>query len=398
MRRPFTTTAALFAAFVASASVAEAASRSITGATLELVKQRLAETATDSWVAGTQMEALLELNYPTLSVFSSADYPPPSSPVPTEVVSLVAAWEAKRPNDTEELNYNEGGAAGDPPSLGVGWLVAAACKAAEGDETTQAIYLKQLQQQVDYLLNSVPRTSDGAISHRPPSEPVQLWSDFVYMVPPFLAYYGIATSNVSLIREAYTQCRLYRRNMRDPSGAWKHVLLGYWEDAGLWNTGNAWAAAGMTRVYATIRNSKYSEAFEDEVADLASWTNEILIASFSYLKPDGLLPNYYDAASNSSFSDAAGSALLAATAYRLAQLDPSAVSASTLRKAAIVRVAVNAGVNTTTGWLQPVVDPLSWTEQTATSPESEAFVLLLQAAWRDYRASSVSLGAHVSLH
>jgi hypothetical protein len=32
-------------------------------------------------------------------------------------------------------------------------------------------------------------------------------SDFVYMVPPFLAYYGALSGNVTLLVEAYNQIR-----------------------------------------------------------------------------------------------------------------------------------------------------------------------------------------------
>lgn len=97
------------------------------------------------------------------------------------------------------------------------------------------------------------------------------------------------------------------------------------------------------------------------------------------------MPNYYDSASGSSFSDASGSALLAASAYRLAQLtgDTSFVS-----KADTVRTAVFAAVDRSTGWLAPVVNPLSFKAQANQSPEGEAFVLLLQAAYRDYAAGA----------
>jgi len=65
------------------------------------------------------------------------------------------------------------------------------------------------------------------------------------MVPPFLAYYGVQSHNVSLVKEAYEQCRFYRQYLRpEGQGAWKHVMLGDWQDAGLWATGNGWAAAG----------------------------------------------------------------------------------------------------------------------------------------------------------
>ncbi|GAA5889729.1 hypothetical protein JCM6882_004302 [Rhodosporidiobolus microsporus] len=387
------TAAAAAAAVITFASIAQTAPLAtdltpLANDTLQLVKQRLAESATDTWVAGTQLEALLELDYPTLSVFSDADYPPPTTPVPTEVDSVVSKWAAKRPSWTKELAYENNGAAADPAALGVGWLVAAAAEGAAGDSSTQSTYMSQVQQQVNYLLNSVPRTSDGAISHRPSSEAVQLWADFMYMVPPLLAYYGVATSNADLVREAYTQCRLYRQYLKGSTGAWKHIVLGDWQDNGLWNTGNGWAAAGMTRVYATIVNSEFNSTFADEAANLVEWTNEILTAAFYNLKSDGLLPNYYDSASGSSFSDGSGSALLAATAYRLAQLNSTAVPRNTMQHAATIRAAVNSKVSTSTGWLAPVVNPLSFKDQSSTSPEGEAFVLLLHSAWRDYLAAS----------
>lgn len=38
------------------------------------------------------------------------------------------------------------------------------------------------------------------------------------------------------------------------------------------------------------------------------------------------------------------------------------------------------------GTLQNVVNPGSWNTQASQSPEGQAFVLLLQAAWRDYNS------------
>jgi hypothetical protein len=77
------------------------------------------------------------------------------------------------------------------------------------------------------------------------------------MVPPFLAYYGVVRKNTSIILEAYNQCRLYRQYLQvsrrpsdfalskltkafsqDPegSGLWRHILLGDWNEPGLWGT------------------------------------------------------------------------------------------------------------------------------------------------------------------
>lgn len=62
----------------------------------------------------------------------------------------------------------------------------------------------------------------------------------MYMVPPFIAYYGVLTQNRTLLGEAYTQIQLYRNYLRDANagGLWKHVLLGAsGMDEGHWSTG-----------------------------------------------------------------------------------------------------------------------------------------------------------------
>ena len=65
-------------------------------------------------------------------------------------------------------------------------------------------------------------------------------SDSVYMVPPFLAYYGVIFQNATIVFQAYNQIRLYRSYLLDSSAnnLWRHVLLGAgMEDQGHWSTG-----------------------------------------------------------------------------------------------------------------------------------------------------------------
>jgi rhamnogalacturonyl hydrolase YesR len=67
-------------------------------------------------------------------------------------------------------------------------------------------------------------------------------SDFVYMVPPFLAYYGVTTQDPTKLMDAYTQISLYRNYLRDPSAnnLWKHIVLGSsGTDEGHWSTGRS---------------------------------------------------------------------------------------------------------------------------------------------------------------
>lgn len=104
------------------------------------------------------------------------------------------------------------------------------------------------------------------------------------MVPPFLAFYGAATANETLLQAAYDQIRLYRETLRQDSGLWAHILLGNEvTDPARWATGNAWAAAGMARVLATIMRSQFSDAMQSQRADLQAWIEEILNASSGFL-------------------------------------------------------------------------------------------------------------------
>lgn len=99
-------------------------------------------------------------------------------------------------------------------------------------------------------------------------------------MPPFLAYYGALTANSTLLQAAYDQCRLYRETLRQSSGLWYHILLGNGtQDANTWLTGNAWAATGMLRVWATIQRSSLAGNFGSQLSDLGAWTQEILAAS-----------------------------------------------------------------------------------------------------------------------
>lgn len=59
----------------------------------------------------------------------------------------------------------------------------------------------------------------------------------MYMVPPFVAYYGALREEPALLRTAYTQCKLYRDGLRDAPGLWRHIALGSFQDNTHWATG-----------------------------------------------------------------------------------------------------------------------------------------------------------------
>lgn len=147
--------------------------------------------------------------------------------------AVIKTWYAKLPSDATQFALVDGGAAGDPASLGVSWIMA------ESAQTSSVAkkYATIASREIDYQLETVGRSSAGAISTRPPSETVQLWSDWVYMVPPFLAYYGVTQTNTTLITAAFEQIALYRDELATSNGLWKHVVLGDWQSNKLWGTG-----------------------------------------------------------------------------------------------------------------------------------------------------------------
>ncbi|KAF7981515.1 hypothetical protein HWV62_33081 [Athelia sp. TMB] len=399
---------ALAAALTAPCSGAAAAGLSTE--LLATVVANLAASATMSWELGTRSQALLELNAPAYSVLTpSAPLPPPASapaslaPVLALAHTVVANRSASNGGVVGPQPLLNDSAAGDPASLGMCVLLANWTGAGGGDGLD---YAGAAADQLAFLYSAkVPRTSDGAISHR--TDQLQLWSDSVYMVPPFLAYYGALTANQTLLQMAYTQISLYRSYLLDTNagGLWTHIALGAGADPGHWSTGNGWAAAGMLRVLGTILNTPFAAAMKSETNDLVQWVGEIHAGMYAHLDGTGVFMNYPDlppappdpaAGTGGNFYDAASTALLAAGVYRLSLLAGvhTHIPQAEASRAALYLTAANGTQAhfSATGFLEPVVNPYDYPFELALSagggsPEGEAFVLQLDAAWRDWAAA-----------
>jgi len=349
---------------------------------LSAVEARMLEWAKGSWELGTATQSLLEYEYPTLSVFGSSAIPPPSR-LPngenaTKVLTITDHVVQTRPPGV--LSFMPDQAAGDPPSLGVSMLLAN-YTARSPSLTNSSAYDTAITDQLNYILTQAPRAPNGAISHR--TDQVQLWSDSVYMVPPFLAYFGALHGDVGMMRTAYDQIRLYRDLLFDGSvGLWRHIVLGNGEDPGHWSTGNAWVAAGILRVLATISGSSLSSQFVTEQGNLEGWALEIIQNIWKYQQPNGTFLNY--ATDSTTFADTASTALLAATTYRLATRLPNTNLTFALAAASKARMLVAQSIDPN-GWLINVVDPWNYPLRGNQSAEGQGFVLCLEAAYRDYQ-------------
>lgn len=238
---PSSTLPRLLLLFLASTSFVHA--QSLSEDQINSVKTRLQEGAKLSWELGTRAQALIDYDSPSYSVLNGTAIPPSTSNAPGSLndvfaiaKSVVADRAHSNANATGPQPLIKDGSAADPASIGVAVLLANWTGQASGDGVD---FAGAAQDQLNYLLNVVPRTGDGAISHR--VSEVQLWSDFVYMVPPFLAYSGVLANNQTLVREAYNQIKLYRQYLSDSNakGLWKHIVMGSSvpPDNGHWSTG-----------------------------------------------------------------------------------------------------------------------------------------------------------------
>lgn len=227
---------------VALLLASQACAQNLTDDQISAVRDRLAQGALQSWELGTRAQALTELDSPSFSVLTTTAWLPPPQSAPGslgEVLDIAKAIVGNRSVSNKGVQGPQplvgNSAAGDPPSIGVSVLLANWTGRAAQDGLD---YAGAAQDQLDFLFTQVPHTDDGAISHR--IEKLQLWSDFVYMVPPFLAYYGVLTGNQSLLEQGYTQIKLYRNYLRDPNanGLWQHIVIGNTgTDTGHWSTG-----------------------------------------------------------------------------------------------------------------------------------------------------------------
>ena len=148
-----------------------ALAKGLDNATLARIKQNLADHSSDSWVSGTRSEAILELDHPTLSVFSNNYFGRiAAGATPAQVTDIAKYWLDQLPADARQFVLE--GAAGDTASVGVAFLNAMH----DPSHAQQGEYETFADREVDWLLTTIPRMQNGALSHRPPNEQAQVWA------------------------------------------------------------------------------------------------------------------------------------------------------------------------------------------------------------------------------
>ncbi|EGY13387.1 uncharacterized protein VDAG_00069 [Verticillium dahliae VdLs.17] len=357
-----------FLSFFASIAVANDVNA---GFNAYMAAQVMVDRASHSWEWGTAAEALLELYNPELSVFGPEPFP--GGKIPNADPSTFALRYARRHINRNSQILVSDTAVGDPASLGVSAILLG---------QSENVYLGASKRQAEYLLNSAPRWSNGAISHR--SEEAELWIDNMAMSFPFLANQAVQDDDASLMAETVRQCGLYR-DVLQPSGTlnWRHIVGPMSPDHGLWSTGNGWAGYGMVRVLHTLQKWPRSASMSWQAQQLKTWIKEIVDGAMLSGFDGGLLRNYLN--DNSWFGEISGTAMLSAVAYRMAVNDRAMFPqryitwADTNRKALSVRQGRD-------GVFVPAVNPYAWLDRKPYydgSSEGQAFAVHLYTAYRD---------------
>jgi Glycosyl Hydrolase Family 88 len=224
-------------------------------------------------------------------------------------------------------------------------------------------------------------------------------ADFMYMAPPFLAYYAVDTYNASLLADVVQLCAQYRQVLHanitgNGQGVWEHIIGPQSQDVGQWSTGNGWAAGGMVRVLATVMKAPASvipaNQSEYAVTALTGFIKEIIDGAMSSpVDTNGFLRNYLNDTSGDGhgYGEISGTSMLAAATYRMAVLCPQVFDQNYTEWADGVRETLGNGQHVSqNGTVYPAVNPLNWGDTvpyTAGSPEGNNFVVLMYAAWRD---------------
>ena len=219
---------------------------------------------------------------------------------------------------------------------------------------------------LNYLMQKGPRNNEGILYHIINS--TEIWSDGMYMAPPFLASMGE-------YGEAVKQIEGYRKYLWNTE---KHMFSHRWSDkdnklvdAHFWGGGNGWAAACYSRVILALPDS-----MKKDKQRLITYHKELLDGCIAYMRPDGL---FYDCIDEpNTFVETNLGQMLAYSIYRGVKggwLDKKyLITADKMRKAAYSKIDKDGFVTGACG--------APWFNSSGHSTEAQAFFLLMESAYQ----------------
>jgi unsaturated rhamnogalacturonyl hydrolase len=312
--------------------------------TLEKVKLAMLSMQRATWEQGVALQALLELGE-------------------TELVILMARDAVLRQSSDGRLAMlGEEFALSDAASPGEAVLWA-------GRKTGDQVLISGFNKMTDYVMNKAPRSKDGIIYHF--TNVPQVWSDTIYMLPPFLAAAGKYDEAVKQIDGA----RGYLWNQE------KKLLSHMWDceknefaRKDCWGVGNGWSAAGITRVIGALPKSMQAEKKK-----LIGYATDIINGCLAHMRDDGLFHNIID--DPRSFVETNLAQMIAYSIYR--GISEGWIGKDYKIKADTMRAAVHLKLDSL-GLVHGVCGSPEF-DHPGTATEGQAFFILMEVAYNALR-------------
>ena len=230
-----------------------------------------------------------------------------------------------------------------------------------GDEK----YKKAAQAQYEYLKMPESKNAMGVIYHNNKSKVI--FSDNMFMVAPFLAQMGDfdeAIRQIEGIREV-----LWNKDKK----LFHHIRIqetGEFKDPSFWGGGNGWCAAAIAQVIGYLPTERIADRQK-----LIGYYNDLINGCLANQLPNGL---FYDKITEPNFEESTLAAMLAFSIYtgiKAGWLNLSyQVSADKMRKGVYSKIdeyGLLQGASAAPRFNSP-----------GTSPEGQAFVLMMEGAFR----------------
>jgi rhamnogalacturonyl hydrolase YesR len=310
--------------------------------TVEKVKRAMLSMQRATWEQGVAMQAMLELGE-------------------TELVILMAKDAVLRQSQDGRLAM-----------LGEEFALSDACSPGEAvlwaaKKTGDPVLMKGFEQLLDYILNKAPRSKDGIIYHF--TNIPQIWSDIIYMLPPFLAIAGKYSEATKQIEGARSY--LWNSDKKLLSHMWDCEKQSF-PRKDCWGVGNGWSAAGMTRVIRMLPDS-----MQTDKKKLISYTQDIIDGCLAHMRNDGLFHNIVD--DPRSFVETNLAQMLTYSIYR--GIKGGWIDKSYKEKADKMRTAAHSKVDQL-GLVQGVCGSPEF-DHPGTATEGQAFFILMETAYNE---------------
>lgn len=290
------------------------------------------------WEQGVAMQALMELGEDDL------------------VVLMAAEAVLRRDRDGRLAMMGGGSTVTDPASNGPGVLYAYKV-------TGNKIFKEAADRMYQYLKTAAPKTYNGTIRHF--TSRTEVWSDSMFMAPPFLAVYGDYD-------EAVKQVDGFLGYLWDKD---KKLISHKYNDQkktfprkDFWGGGNGWSAAGMAQIIDVLPKQK-----DDERLKLIDYTKKLLDGCIPYIRSDGLFHDVMD--NPDTFIETNLSQMLAYTIYKGVKsgwLESSYLAAANRMRAAARNKIDRYGV------IQDACGSPRF-DRAGTSTEAQAFFIMMEA-------------------